>query len=149
MTPTWQELSGAIVVDPRITIQHIICTAVLVLSMAGCTVIRDDAGRPKDDELFAAGRDVSACTVQAHLKCIYLTGAETIADGRRAQWTRHWFRMSYIGRACEARYGKTTGIILESLFAAPHYLGIALGNTLSVALYPLRRWDADQSETEE
>ncbi len=111
----------------------------------GCTAIQGDQGQPTDEILFAAGQQVSECTFKAHMQCIYLTASETIDDGRQAKWTRHWFRMSYIGRACEAQYGKTTGIVLESLFAIPHYLGIAIGNTLSVVQYPLDQGQADKA----
>lgn len=72
--------------------------------------------------------EVDACNLNGHLRCIYLTGKETIDDGLQRKWTRHWFRMSYIGKACERQHGRTTAVILESLFAVPHYFSMAIGN---------------------
>jgi hypothetical protein len=80
---------------------------------------------------------VSECSFTAHMTCIYVTGSETIRDGRQLKWTRHWFRMSYIGRSCEEQHGRSAGIFVESVFAIPHYVGIGIANTLSVLLYPL------------
>ncbi len=120
-----------------IVTRFLVGTALLILLSTGCTSIRDENGQPTDEVLYAAGAQVSRCNFKAHLQCIYVTASETIVDGRQLKWTRHWFRMSYIGRACEEQYGKTTGIALETLFAIPHYLGIAIGNSLSVLLYPL------------
>jgi len=138
------ELRMAAEVDFCIDIKHI--TAVLLVTLAAsCTAIQDDQGQPTDEVLFAAGQQVGKCTFKAHMQCIYLTASETIDDGRQVKWTRHWFRMSYIGRACEAQYGKATGIALESLFAIPHYLGIGVGNTLSVFLYPFDQAQADKA----
>ncbi len=77
----------------------------------------------------AAGlTDVSACNIVEHMRCVYLTGKETIDDGLERKWTRHWFRMSYIGKACERQHGRTTAVILETLFAIPHYFMIGIGN---------------------
>lgn len=129
------ELNSGFKVDPVIVLRLHAITLWILLLATGCTSIQDDNGQPPDEVIYAAGERVSRCNLKSHLKCIYLTGAETIGDGRRVKWTRHWFRMSYIGRACEAQYGETTGIILESLFAIPHYAGIAIGNTMSLLLY--------------
>ena len=65
--------------------------------------------------------EINQCNIIDHFKCIYLTGKETLSDGYERKWTRHWFRMSYIGKACEQQHGRTTAVILESLFALPHY----------------------------
>ena len=123
--------------------QFYVATALIFSLAAGCTSIRDENGQPSDEVLYAAGQQVSRCNFKAHLQCIYVTASETIVDGRQLKWTRHWFRMSYIGRACEEQYGKTTGVALETLFAIPHYFGIAVGNTLSVLLYPLGPVESD------
>jgi hypothetical protein len=78
----------------------------------------------------------SSCNFTGHLQCIYLTGKETLSDGLEGKWTRHWFRMSYIGRACEQQYGRTTGVVLESLFALPHYFLIGIGNGAAAMVAP-------------
>ncbi len=82
---------------------------------------------------------VDACNLRGHLQCIHLTARDTLADGAQLQWTRHWWRMSYIGQACERQYGRTTGLIVESLFAIPHYSAMAIGNGLATFAYPFRR----------
>ena len=78
----------------------------------------------------------NACNIKEHFKCIALTGKETIEDGLEGKFTRHWWQMSYIGKACQKRYGRTTAVILESLFAIPHYTMIALGNGITGLLSP-------------
>ncbi len=82
---------------------------------------------------------MNACNPRGHLQCIYLTGRETLEDAAQLQWTRHWWRMSYIGRACEQQYGRRTGVILEAAFALPHYSAMAIGNALGTLSYPFRR----------
>lgn len=84
--------------------------------------------------------EVSSCNIVEHMRCIYLTGKETVNDGLERKWTRHWFRMSYIGKACERQHGRTTAVILESLFALPHYFFIAIGNA-AAAISPFAKKD--------
>lgn len=74
---------------------------------------------------------ISSCNVIEQVKCAILTTKETIDDGGNGEWTRHWFRMSYIGKTCEKQYGRTTAVILESIFAVPHYSIIAISNSIS------------------
>jgi len=79
--------------------------------------------------LFERGQEtVNKCTPLDHLKCIYITGSETIEDGLKGEATRHWWRMSYIGQACTKQYGTTFGYIFEGVFAIPHYITMALVN---------------------
>ena len=86
---------------------------------------------PKKNEVVIGG-----CNIIEHMKCVYITGKETLQDGLQGKWTRHWFRMSYIGRACEREYGSTLAILLESLFAIPHYTLIAIGNSIAAIASP-------------
>jgi hypothetical protein len=110
--------------------------ALTLLMLAGCASVK----RLPDDapQMQASQAAVDACSFTAHLKCIHRTGAETLEDGMHLQWTRHWFRMSYIGRACEREHGRAAGVALEALFAVPHYAFIAVGNGLGALLAPLR-----------
>lgn len=98
------------------------------LMLAGCTSIQP-MPEIQEDRL-------SGCNFVQHLRCIYLTGGETIDDGLQMKWTRHWFQMSYIGKACERQHGRTVAVILETLFAIPHYTFIAIGNGLAAVVSP-------------
>jgi len=102
----------------------------LVCLMNACSSIQP-MDNPAQGDL-----DVQACNFQSHLKCIALTARETTQDGLQQKWTRHWFRMSYIGKACEKQYGHTTGVVLEGLFAIPHYFVIGLINGSSTLISP-------------
>ncbi len=110
-----------------------------VVLLSGCTTVAtnpyDEPGAGPSPSALA----VDACNPIGHMKCIYLTGREVLADGADGKFTFHWWRMSYIGRACEDQYGRTAGVIAEALFAIPHYSAIAIGNTLAVLAYPFRR----------
>ncbi len=81
---------------------------------------------------------VNQCTPWDHLKCIYITGKEVYQDGREGKASRHWWTMSYIGRACKKQHGKTFGNIFEAVFAVPHYIGVALGNGIGILVFWLR-----------
>jgi len=88
---------------------------------------------------FREGRQfVNRCTPWHHLKCIYITGKEVFKDGKDGRSTRHWWRMSYIGRACVNEYGTIVGTIYEGLFAIPHYISIAIGNVVGLFAYVLK-----------
>lgn len=100
------------------------------LCIAACTSVKPMA------ENTARLPAVSACNITEHMRCIYLTGKETISDGLERKWTRHWFRMSYIGKACEQQHGRPTAVILETLFALPHYFAIGIGNAGAAILSP-------------
>ncbi|WP_378174290.1 hypothetical protein [Aquimarina sp. SS2-1] len=80
---------------------------------------------------------VDQCSLRGHLRCVYTTGKEVYRDGRNGHKTIHWWRMSYIGRACARRFGKQTGIFYEALFAIPHYIGIFIGNVAGYCVYLL------------
>lgn len=107
-------------------------------TLGACTTVAQDPYEQTGAGPSPAEEAVDACNLRGHLQCIYLTGRETLADGAQLKWTRHWWRMSYIGRACERRYGRTTGILLEGLFAIPHYSAIAIGNGLATLARPFR-----------
>jgi len=83
-------------------------------------------------------RVVNKCTPWHHLKCIYITGTEVYKDGSEGYSTQHWWRMSYIGRACTAKHGSRFGKIFEGVFAIPHYIGVALGNGIGYMAYIIR-----------
>lgn len=130
----------------RSTPPHLVKFFLLASLLTGCTTVAknpyDQPGAgPSPSELA-----VDACNPIGHLQCIYLTGRETWQDGRAGKFTFHWWRMSYIGRACEKQYGRTTGVILESLFAIPHYTAMALGNAAAALTAPFRREEDDNTE---
>lgn len=79
--------------------------------------------------------EVGHCHPIDHLKCIYRTGIETIEDGTNAEWTRHWWTTSYIGKACIKDLGPAGGYIMEGVFAIPHYIGVGIGNTIGYGVY--------------
>jgi len=87
---------------------------------------------------FEEGRKfVNRCTPRQHLKCVYITAKEVFKDGKEGKSTRHWWRMSYIGRACVDQYGRVLGNIYEALFAIPHYMAMAVGNVVGLVAYAL------------
>jgi hypothetical protein len=67
--------------------------------------------------------------------CVYITGTEVYEDGSEGKSTRHWWRMSYIGRACKEKYGRRFGKIFEGIFAVPHYIGVGIGNGIGYLVY--------------
>ena len=83
-------------------------------------------------------RIVNKCTPWHHAMCVYITGTEVYADGSEGESTRHWWRMSYIGRACTEKYGSRFGKIFEGVFAIPHYIGVAIGNGIGYMVYLVR-----------
>ncbi len=66
---------------------------------------------------------------------MYTTGKEVYRDGRNDRKTIHWWRMSYIGRACTRKWGKRMGFFYEALFAIPHYIGIFFGNLVGYGMF--------------
>lgn len=81
---------------------------------------------------------VDQCTPWHHLKCVYITGVEVYEDGSEGRSTRHWWRMSYIGRACSDAHGPVFGKIFEAVFAIPHYIGVAIGNGIGFMVCVVR-----------
>ncbi|MHA7057466.1 hypothetical protein ACWGOQ_0009635 [Aquimarina sp. M1] len=81
--------------------------------------------------------NVDQCSLKGHLRCVYTTGKEVYRDGRQGRKTNHWWRMSYIGRACTRKWGKRAGIFYEALFVLPHYLGIFIGNLVGYCMFLL------------
>ncbi|MBQ4819433.1 hypothetical protein [Aquimarina sp. MMG016] len=78
---------------------------------------------------------VDSCSLKGHLRCVYTTGKEVYRDGRNGKSTKHWWTMSYIGRACTRQWGKRAGILYEALFAIPHYIGIFIGNLVGYFVF--------------
>lgn len=68
------------------------------------------------------------CSPKGHAECIRITGREVFQHGAEGRWSEHWWRMSYIGRACEERLGRPKGVFLETLFALPHYMAMGVMN---------------------
>ena len=95
--------------------------------------IRNDSLNQQSFERGA--KNVNKCTPWNHIKCVYITGAEVYKDGSKGKSTRHWWRMSYIGRACTAQYGKTFGYIFEGFFAIPHYITLGITNSVGFIKY--------------
>jgi len=81
---------------------------------------------------------VNHCTPWDHMKCVLITGGEVFEDGRDGKKVRHWWRMSYIGRACSKRYGTTFGRIFEGMWVVPHYTGVAIGSSFGYITYAIR-----------
>ena len=98
------------------------------------------AVHPSNMNQFQEGRQfVNRCTPWHHLKCVYITAKEVYKDGKEGRSTRHWWRMSYIGKACSNKYGMVLGTIYESLFAIPHYMTMALVNALGLVAYLFKK----------
>ena len=90
-------------------------------------------------ELFKRGtRNVNKCTPWHHMQCVYITATEVYKDGSEGKSTRHWWRMSYIGRACTSQHGTAFGKIFEGFFAIPHYIAIGIGNGIGYIAYLVR-----------
>ena len=90
-------------------------------------------------ELFEKGsHEVNSCTPGSHLHCVKITFSEVYHDGKEGKFTRHWWRMSYIGRAYKDKYGKVIGTIFEGAFAIPHYIGVGIGNGLGYTVFLIR-----------
>lgn len=83
-------------------------------------------------------KTVNKCTPWHHLQCVYITGTEVYKDGSEGKSTRHWWRMSYIGRACTAQHGTVFGQLYEGFFAVPHYISMGIGNGIGYMVYLLR-----------
>jgi hypothetical protein len=75
------------------------------------------------------------CSHRGHVECIRITGREVFQHGAEGRWSEHWWRMSYIGRACEERLGRPKGVFLESLFALPHYMAMGVMNLAGLTKY--------------
>lgn len=113
----------------------LLCASFMSMGQQEDTTIVDSASL----EQFEWGtKNVNKCTPWHHLQCMYITGTEVYEDGRVGKSTRHWWRMSYIGRACTDQYGRTFGRIFEGLFVVPHYMGVALGNGIGYIVYLVR-----------
>ena len=81
---------------------------------------------------------INNCTPKAHLQCVYLTTSEVYEEGRNGKRSRHWWRMSYIGRACTDRHGKGFGKFFEAMFAIPHYTMMAMVNGVGLIAYVVK-----------
>ncbi|MBL4592702.1 MAG: hypothetical protein JKX68_02680 [Flavobacteriales bacterium] len=81
---------------------------------------------------------VNHCTPWHHAQCVLITGTEVYEDGRDGKKGRHWWRMSYIGRACTDKYGKVLGTIFEGIWAIPHYTGVVIGSGFGYLVYVVR-----------
>jgi hypothetical protein len=53
-------------------------------------------------------------------------------------FSKHWFKMSYIGRACINKHGKRVGVFMETVWAVPHYLGVGMFNVIGYTIYVAR-----------
>ncbi|WP_299215491.1 hypothetical protein [uncultured Aquimarina sp.] len=115
---------------------------IIMLLVCARSVAQNKVLTAKDSlsvQLFDKGtRNVNKCTPWHHMQCVYITATEVYKDGSEGKSTRHWWRMSYIGRACTAQHGTTFGQIFEGFFAIPHYIGISIGNSIGYIKYLVR-----------
>ncbi len=112
---------------------------VIMLLICVRSVAQDTILIANDSQLFKRGtQNVNKCTPWHHLQCVYITATEVYKDGSEGKSTRHWWRMSYIGRACTAQHGTAFGQISEGFFAIPHYIGISIGNGIGYMIYLVR-----------
>jgi hypothetical protein len=89
------------------------------------------------------------CSHRGHVECIRITGREVFQHGAEGRWSEHWWRMSYIGRACEERLGRPKGVALETLFALPHYMAMGVMNVAGLTKHALsKKRDRSDSEKE-
>ncbi len=79
------------------------------------------------------------CSHRGHVECIRIAGREVFKHGSEGRWSEHWWRMSYIGRACEEKLGRPKGVFLESLFAVPHYMAMGVINVAGFTKYAFRQ----------
>ena len=90
------------------------------------------------------------CSHRGHVECIRITGREVFRHGAEGRWSEHWWRMSYIGRACEERLGRPKGVFLETLFALPHYMAMGVMNVAGFTKYAFSgKHDPTNSEKSE
>lgn len=90
------------------------------------------------------------CSHRGHVECIRITGREVFQHGAEGRWSEHWWRMSYIGRACEERLGRPKGVFLETLFAVPHYMAMGVMNVAGLTKYGFtRKWKSDANAPQE
>ena len=82
---------------------------------------------------------VNKCTPLDHIRCVLITSAEVYEDGKSGKATRHWWKMSYIGRACVAEHGEVIGKLMEGIFAIPHYTTMAIVNSIGVIVYVIKK----------
>ena len=119
--------------------RYILFLTILIVSQCGKSFAIHSNEGDSLTSLYEKGlREVNYCTPWHHLKCVMITGTEVYEDGRDGKKVRHWWRMSYIGRACKERYGKVFGIIFEGLFVVPHYTGVAVGSGFGYLVYAAR-----------
>ncbi|AXT50337.1 hypothetical protein D1818_05655 [Aquimarina sp. BL5] len=115
---------------------------IIMLLVYAPSVAQNEVLTVKDSlsvKLFDRGtRNVNKCTPWHHMQCVYITATEVYKDGSEGKSTRHWWRMSYIGRACTAQHGTVFGQIFEGFFAIPHYIAIGAGNGIAYMVYLVR-----------
>jgi len=115
--------------------------SIFVLILFGLSISGKSFNLPTDsiDSKYQKGLNtVNHCTPWNHVKCVLITGTEVFEDGRDGKKVRHWWRMSYIGRACTERYGTTFGKIFEGVWVVPHYTGVAIGSSFGYLVYAIR-----------
>ena len=117
--------------------------SILIINFLFVTSVFSQVKNVQTNTLFSmeserGERVVNKCTPWHHLKCVYITGTEVYMDGSEGNRTRHWWRMSYIGRACTAQYGTRFGRVFEGVFVIPHYIGVAIGNGIGYMTYLVR-----------
>lgn len=123
----------------KVIILFILCLNLIIVDAGLAQEAAPKATDSLSEDLYGQGTLlVDQCTPWHHLKCIYITGVEVFEDGSEGKSTRHWRRMSYIGRACTATYGPVFGKIFEAVFAVPHYIGVAIGNGIGFMVNVVR-----------
>ena len=131
------QISASEIIIPRLS--SILFIFIMTSLLCVAQHIEETSVDSLSGEQFQRGaKNVNKCTPWHHLQCVYITGSEVYQDGRNGKHTRHWWRMSYIGRACSDQYGKTFGHIFEGLFVVPHYIGVGLGNGIGFIVHLLR-----------
>jgi hypothetical protein len=132
---------------PRLTPIHVVIGLLVLLvgsSFHGQAIPPDDS---------TATNPVRQCSPKGHWQCVKLTAEEVFFDGVRGKWSRHWWRMSYIGRACKHEKSKAAGHIIEGIFAVPHYIGVGIMNITGfiehLALQPMMKNKQPQEQRPE
>jgi hypothetical protein len=95
-----------------------------------------------------AENPIQYCNRKGHALCVKITAKEVFEDGSKGKWSRHWKRMSYIGKACVSEHGEEKGKALEAVFAPGHYFAMFWVNVAGLTKYGFSKKEKKKKEAE-